>query len=58
MSENKVNGPEDAIVSEMIKRLPMQKDFEHHEVFSGMLHGYGEVTKLVEGGEVGVLKKA
>ena len=25
LSENKVNGPEDAIVSEMIKRLPMEK---------------------------------
>ena len=25
MSDNKVNGPEDAIVSEIIKRLPMEK---------------------------------
>ena len=25
LSDNKVNGPEDAIVSEMIKRLPMEK---------------------------------
>ena len=30
LSENKVNGPEDAIVSEMIKRLP-----HYHEVFPG-----------------------
>ena len=26
LSDNKVNGPEDAIVSEMIKRLPMEKN--------------------------------
>ena len=25
LSDNKVNGPEDAIVSEMIKKLPMEK---------------------------------
>ena len=25
MSENKVNGPEDAVVSEMIKQLPREK---------------------------------
>ena len=25
MSENKVNGPEDAVVSEMIKQLPLEK---------------------------------
>ena len=25
MSENKVNGPEDAVVSEMIKKLPLEQ---------------------------------
>ena len=25
MSENKVNGPEDAVVNEMIKQLPLEK---------------------------------
>ena len=25
MSENKVNGPEDTVVSEMIKQLPLEK---------------------------------
>ena len=25
MSENKINGPEDAVVSEMIKQLPLEK---------------------------------
>ena len=41
MSENKVNGPEDVILSEMIKRLPMEKIFTvtrcFQERFVGMM---------------------
>ena len=40
-SENKVNGIEDAIVSEMIKRLPMEKILHYHEMFPGTFHGKG-----------------
>ena len=39
MSENKVNGPEDAVVSEMIKQLPLEKDPHYYEAFSGTLFG-------------------
>ena len=53
LSDNKVNGPEDAIVSEMIKRLPMEKIYTiascawrdilyYHEMFSGMISGLME----------------
>ena len=48
VSENKVNGPEDAIVSEMIKRLPMEKIY----TITGCpktFHGHDGVSKLVEG---------
>ena len=50
LSENKVNGPEDAIVSEMIMRLPMEKIY----TFSGS----DGVSKFMEGGEAGVLEEA
>ena len=45
LSENKVNGPEDAIVSEIVKRLPMEKIHTITRCFQ-------------EGGEVGVLEEA
>ena len=41
LSENKINGPEDAIVNEMIKRLPMEKIYTitkcFQERFMGMM---------------------
>ena len=39
LSENKVNGPEDAIVSEMIKRLPMEKIYTFTKCFQGRFLG-------------------
>ena len=58
LSENKVNGPEDAIVSEMIKRLPMEKIYTIMRCFQERFMGHDGVSKLVEGGEVGVLEEA
>ena len=51
MSENKVNGPEDAIVSDMIKRLPMEKIYTFfarcfQERFMGMME-YSSSWKVV-----------
>ena len=57
LSDNKVNGPEDAIVSEMIKKVAHGKDLQYHEVFPGTFHGHDGASKLVEGGEVGVLEE-
>ena len=69
LSDNKVNGPEDAIVSEMIKRLPNGKDLHNCElrlerkfilsrdVFRNDFWSDG-VSKLVQGGETGVLEEA
>ena len=48
MSENKVNGPEDAVVNEMIKRLPLEKIYINFDVFSGTLHGIVGSTEFVE----------
>ena len=53
LSENKVNGPEDAIVSEMIKRLPMEKIYTItrcvQERFMGMMESSSswKMVKLV-----------
>ena len=53
LSDNKVNGPEDAIVSEMIKRLPMEKIYTLTKCFQGRFLGQMEspsswkVVKLV-----------
>ena len=53
LSENKVNAPEDAIVSEMIKRLPMEKIYTitrcFQERFMGMMESPSswKVVKLV-----------
>ena len=47
LSDKKVNGPEDAIVSEMIKRLPME-NMHNCEVLSRTSHGPDGITKLVE----------
>ena len=58
LSENKVNGPEDAIVSEMIKKFAHGEDLHYHEVLPQTLHGHDRVSKLVESGEFGVLEEA
>ena len=53
LSDNKVNGPEDAIVSEMIKKLLMQKKYTFarcfHERFMGLMESRSswKIVKLV-----------
>ena len=53
MSENKVNGPEDAVVSEMIKQLPLEKIYIIKRCFQERLMGKMEapsswkIVKLV-----------
>ena len=53
LSDNKVNGPEDAIVSEMIKKLPMQKNYTIarclQERFMGLMESPSswKIVKLV-----------
>ena len=53
MSENKVNGPEDAVVNEMIKQLPMEKIYIIKRCFQERLMGQMEapsswkIVKLV-----------
>ena len=54
MSENKVNGPEDAVVSEMTKQLPLKKIYIYYEVFSGALHEPDGSTQFLEDCETGV----
>ena len=39
LSDNQVNGPEDAIVSEMIKKLPMEKIYSIARCFQERLMG-------------------
>ena len=46
LSDNKVNGPEDAIVSEMIKQLPLEK-IHCCEVFSGTFHGPSGISNFL-----------
>ena len=58
MSDNKVHGPEDAIVSEMIKRLPTEKMYTFTKCLSGKCSGSDGVSKLMEGGEAGVIEEA
>ena len=47
LRDNKVNGPEDAIVSEMIKKLSMEKNQHCDDAFSGTGHGPDGILKLV-----------
>ena len=49
MSENKVNGPEDATVSEMIKHLPLEENLHHHTILPGTFHGEGGGTQFLAG---------
>ena len=58
MSDNKVNGPQEAIVSDMIKQLPLEKDLHHYEVFSRTLLGSDGISKFVKDCETGLLEKA
>ena len=59
LSENKVNGPEDAIVSEKIKRLPMEKIYTATKCFQDRFFFWSDgVSELMEGGETGVLEEA
>ena len=48
MSDNKVHGPEDAIVSDMIKQLPLEK------IYTSWLDG---ISKFVKDCETGLLEK-
>ena len=56
MSENKVNGPEDAVVSDDQAVAPGE-DLYDYEMFSRTLHGQDGGTKFVEGCEKGFLAK-
>ena len=56
MSENKVNGPDDAIACEMIKKLLLE-NLHYCEVFSGTFHGPDGISTFVEGREIGLLEK-
>ena len=53
LSDNKVNGPEDAIVDEMIKKLPLEKIYVGREVLPRKIHRPDGIPKLMEGSEVG-----
>ena len=55
LSDNKVNGPEDAIVSEMIQDVAFGKDLRYCEVLSGTFHGPDGISKFVEDRETGLL---
>ena len=54
MSENKVNGPEDAVVSEMIKQLPQENLKVMTECFQESFMGQMEGTRFMEDLETGV----
>ena len=54
MSQNKVNGPEDAVASEMIKQSCFKSKFFHHEVLPETLHGSDGSTKFKEDRDPGV----
>ena len=57
MSENKVNGPEDAVVSEMIKQLPLEKIHIVTKCFQERFVGHMEAPSLLEDCETGFLRK-
>ena len=54
MSENKVNGPEDAVVSDD-QAVALGEDLFDYEMFSRTLHGQDGSTNFVEGCENGFL---
>ena len=55
MSEIKVNGPEDAEVSEMIKQLLLERIHTILRCFQRTLHGSDGGSKFVEDCETGAL---
>ena len=55
MSENKVNGPEDALVSEMIKQLPLEKICTLTKCFQERFMGQMEAPRSWKNCETGVL---
>ena len=57
MSDNKVNGPEDAVVSEMIKQLPLEKISTNHEVLPRTLQGPDGGAKFIEDCETDLLEE-
>ena len=58
LSDNKVKGPEDAIVSEMIKQLvAFGENLHYYEVFSRTLLGPDGISKFVEDCETGLLEE-
>ena len=58
LSDNKVNGPEDAIVSEIIKQLPYGENLHCSEVLPRKIRRPDGIPKFVEGGETGLFEKA
>ena len=57
MSENKVNGPEDAVVSELIKQLSSENIYTTTKCFQKRFHGSGGSAKFVEDCETGLLEE-
>ena len=58
MSDKKVDGPEDAVASEMIKQLvALGEDLDHNEVLPRALHGPDGGAKFVEDCETGLLEE-
>ena len=59
MQDDKVSGPKDNMVSEMIKQLPLGFVLLHEcEMFPGTFHGPREGSKYMENCEFVVLEEA
>ena len=56
MADNKVNGPEDSVVSEMIKQLPWENPRDN-EVLPGTFHGMRAGSKLLEDRQIGIFEE-
>ena len=57
MSDNKVNGPEDAAVTRDHQTVASRENLNHHKVFPGTLHGSDGSTKFIEHRDTGVFTK-
>ena len=55
MAHNRVNGPEDTVVSEMIKQLPLEKIYTTTKCFRERFNGPDGGSKIVQDCETGVL---
>ena len=53
MADNKVNGPEDAVISEMIKQLPLVKI----HIFSRTFHGQMKAPRSWKSARLVLLRK-